>query len=293
MSISVSLFLVHVAVLRKIELTDSKALEYAEVLEQERKLLELQSSKKLLIFLIIVVIVLVLSVIVGLARTRATVSAFLPCLSLAAALAVHLMDFRTSLSGIQMWRSPQLQASECTAMSSMGLSSLKSVEGIQLTLSKSRNARLHLVRLLTWLLATAALSLLAFIVLDGMQMRGELVDYSFGRGYLTTPPHALARQNSLLLHSNVDSLPFTFAAGPYTSEVKLLLEHPYEKLDSDAGKPVPLPKAGEAEHGGGEYVVSLPSGPLYSRLTIQAFSHLYEEPTRYVFHIIRIGEAWC
>ena len=73
---------------------------------------------------------------------------------------------------------------------------------------------MQLVRLLTWLLATGALALLILIVLDELKMRGELIDYSFTRGHITTPPHALAHQNTLLLHKDVDSLPFTFSTGP-------------------------------------------------------------------------------
>ena len=293
MLISISLFLIHLAVIFKIEVTNSKALEYEEVLEKEWKLLELQSSRNTFIFLIIVLGILFVAMtieLVGLAMKHVLRSAMLPCISLLAAVVLHLMDFRSSLAGVKMWRSPQLKATECTFITSTGLSSVKGVAGFdsKLPLSQSRRLRLQLVRLLTGLLATGALSLLILIVLDGVQMRGELVDYSFGRGYITTPPHSLARQNSLLLHSNVDSLPFTFSTGPFTSEVKVQLEHPLlEKVE-----PVPVFNASDdVEHGGGEYSVPLPSGPLYSRLIVEASSHLHDKPTRYVIHVIRTGEA--
>jgi len=298
MFISVSLFLIHLAVVFKIEVTNSKALEYEEVLETKKKLLELQSSRKTFIFLIIALVVLFSTVVVGLVGLprKLTVlrSAILPCISLVTAVVLHLMDFRTSLCGIEMWRSPQLKATECTFITSTGLKSVKTVKSEALeaeTLSKSRRLRLQVVRLLTWLLAIGALSLLILIVFDGVQMRGELVDYSFGRGYITTPPHSLAHQNSLLLHSNVDSLPFTFSTGPFTSEVKVRLEHPLlEKVQSNQSVPV-FNQSDDVEHGGGEYSVPLPSGPLYGRLIVEASSHLYKEPTRYVIHLIRIGEA--
>ena len=295
MFISVSLFLIHLAVVFKIEVTNSKALEYEEVLETKKKLLELQSSRKTFIFLIIALVVLFSTVVVGLVGLPRKLivlrSAFLPCISLVTAVVLHLMDFRTSLCGIEMWRSPQLKATECTFITSTGLKSVKSEALEAETLSKSRRLRLQVVRLLTWLLAIGALSLLILIVFDGVQMRGELVDYSFGRGYITTPPHSLARQNSLLLHSNVDSLPFTFSTGPFTSEVKVRLEHPLlEKVQSNQSVPV-FNQSDDVEHGGGEYSVPLPSGPLYGRLIVEASSHLYKEPTRYVIHLIRIGEA--
>ena len=286
MSISISLFVLHLAVLYKMHLTNSRALEYEEVLETERKLLELQSSRETLITVILALLVLVIAAVRGLVKNP-TVSAVLPCISLLTAVVLHLMDFRSSLSGMKMWRSPQLQATECTSLSSKALSTTKGP--VPLKLSRRRNGRLQLVRLLTWLLATGALTLLILIVLDGLKMRGELIDYSFTRGHITTPPHALAHQNTLLLHKDVDSLPFTFSTGPFTSKVKLRLEHPL--LNSSEAENVTIFDGNSTD--GGEYSISVPAGPLYSRLIVDAASHLHQKPTRYVIHLIRTGEARC
>ena len=286
MSISISLFVLHLAVLYKMHLTNSRALEYEEVLETERKLLELQSSRETLIAVTLALLVLVIAAVRGLVKNP-TVSAVLPCISLLTAVVLHLMDFRSSLSGMKMWRSPQLQATECTSLSSTSLSTTKGP--VPLKLSRRRNGRLQLVRLLTWLLATGALTLLILIVSDGLQMRGELIDYSFTRGHITTPPHALAHQNTLLLHKDVDSLPFTFSTGPFTSKVELRLEHPL--LNSSEAENVTIFDGNSSD--GGEYSISVPAGPLYSRLIVDAASHLHQKPTRYVIHLIRTGEARC
>ena len=84
-------------------------------------------------------------------------SAILPCVSLVTALVLHLMDLRTSLSGIKMWRSPQLKATECTFITSTGLKSVKSEALEPQTLSKNLHLRLQVVRLLTWLLAIGSI----------------------------------------------------------------------------------------------------------------------------------------
>ena len=286
MTISISLFVLHVAIVYKMHLTNSKALEYEEVLETERKLVELQSSWETLVAVILALLVLVVAALTGLVKNP-TASAILPCISLVTAVALHLMDFRASLYGMKMWRSPQLNATECTSLSSAALSTTKGL--VPLKLSRRRNGRLQLVRLLTWLLATGALTLLILIVLDGLQMRGELIAYSFTRGHITTPPHALAHQNTLLLHKDVDSLPFTFSTGPFTSKVELRLEHPL--LNSSDAEPVTIFDGNATD--GGQYLVSVPAGPFYSRLIVDAASHLHQKPTRYVIHLIRTSEARC
>lgn len=163
-----------------------------------------------------------------------------------------------------------------------------SVQGESVEISSEKRFRKYVLRALIWLLATGGLSLLIFIVLDGLQMRGELVDYSVSRGFITTPPHALTMQNTLLLHKNVDSFTFSCVPGPFTSKVQLRLEHPL--LESNDTEMVPLFEEETAERHGGEFTVSLPAGPLYGRLIIQAESHLHEKPTEYTMHVLRVGD---
>ena len=154
-------------------------------------------------------------------------------------------------------------------------------------LSKERYLHKQMVRVQIWLLVMGALSLLMFIVLDGVQMRGELVDYSLSRGYTATPPHADTVQNTVVLHTNIDSLTFSFAPGPYTSKLQFQLLHPLaDSNDSKASL-----DAEDVEGNKGALTLSLPRGPLYSRLIIEAWSHLHREPTLYMFHLLRVGDA--
>lgn len=162
-------------------------------------------------------------------------------------------------------------------------------------MSREREFRKQLIRMLIWLWATSALSLLMCIVFDGMQMGGELVQYSLSRGYTSIPPHALATQNTVMLHTNVDSFTFSFAAGEFTSRLQLKLEHPLLEASNPVANMVPIFDASNESEKSvpdrSEYSVSVPAGPLYSRLIIEAESHLHSKPTQYVIHLLRLGEA--
>ena len=154
-------------------------------------------------------------------------------------------------------------------------------------LSEGRSLQKQLVKLQILLLAIGALTLLMFSVLDGVQMRGELLDYSISRGYTATPPHADTVQNTVLLHTNVDSITFSFAPGPYTSEVQLQLLHP----SIVSSNPEKCFDAEDVEEKKGDVTLSLPRGPLYGRLIVEARSHLHATPTQYMFHLLRIDDA--
>lgn len=98
----------------------------------------------------------------------------------------------------------------------------------------------------------------------------------------------------MLLHTNVDSFTFSFAAGQFTSRLQLKLEHPLLELHDSVAEMVPIFDANESEKGvtdQSEHTVSVPAGPLYSRLIIEAESHLHSKPTQYMIHLLRLGEA--
>ena len=118
---------------------------------------------------------------------------------------------------------------------------------------------------------------LAFVLSDVTKVRGELVDYSWSRGHLSYPSNIEAMHNTLLLDLNVDSLTLNIASGPNTNEVCWYAEHPLLSKNMSCG---------EGEQA--EYVVTLPSGPLYSRVSLEAKGR---HKTTYVVHIIRIGES--
>eukprot|EP00434_Breviolum_minutum_P032686 symbB.v1.2.028905.t1/scaffold3109.1/size64052/4 len=180
----------------------------------------------------------------------------------------------------------QLENGMFTCVASKGFESIRSISP-EPALSGQREGWKQVLRLQTACAAVGALTLLMFIVLDAVQMRGELLDYSFNRGYTALPPSSRAVQNTVLLHNNVDALTFTFETGPFTSKVQLRLEHPLmENLST-----ITIFEANITTGQGGEETVSLPAGPLYSRLLVDAHSHLHEKPTQYMIHFLRVGEA--
>ncbi|CAE7772956.1 Asb3, partial [Symbiodinium necroappetens] len=293
MAISISLFVIHVVVLWQTEILNACALRYEQVLKSQNKLLPLRQRKEVLPLLAVASLVLLLALTSGILSSttkqhKSAANATLPCTTLFATVALHLLDLYSSVSGLQAWRASQLSATEFTRVSSEGLETTDTNAEVP-ALSRARRFRKQLVRLLTSLVAVGALNILMLIVLDGLQMRGELVDYSFNRGYTAIPPHSQALHNTLLLHKDVDAVSFAYETGPFTSQVKLRLEHPL--LDIKEATVFDSEAADSTERKGGEYTVSMPAGPLYSRLVVEASSHLHHQPTKYVVHLLRIGEA--
>lgn len=285
-AISISLCVVHVAVLCHMETVNSQALRYDQVLEFHSKLLPLHQSRLLHVVLLGALFTSSVAVCVGLVRKRAPISASPPCVSLLVTVALHLCDYYMSREGLEKWRSPQLRIAEFTRISCKGLEVAR--EGVEKPeLTAGRDFRHHCSRLLLWLYTMGALGLLMLIVLDGVKMQGELLDYSFSRGYVATPPHSQAMHNTVLLHSSVDTVSFAYEPGPFTSRIEMCLEHPLMEA-----KQVTLFDADDSgSEMQGDYAISLPASPLYSRLIVQATSHLLERPTEYVFHFVRVGEA--
>ena len=119
LAMSVGFFLVHAATLVHMQVTNSQALVYEEVLEREGKLLQLASQKRLQMVFLGALVLVVLAMAVGVWHS---LSAIWPCSSLTVALALHAFDFHLSHDALTKWRSPQLRASEFTALNSSGLS---------------------------------------------------------------------------------------------------------------------------------------------------------------------------
>eukprot|EP00435_Cladocopium_sp_Y103_P060280 s109_g22.t1 len=95
-----------------------------------------------------------------------------------------------------------------------------------------------------------------------------------------------AFHNTLLLHDETDSVVFFFKAGEHTENITMSLEHPQlneSKMNENKNIPLPL-------HAG-EYEISIPAGPLYSRIVVEAESRLRIRPTQYTFHVVRVGES--
>ena len=91
----------------------------------------------------------------------------------------------------------------------------------------------------------------------------------------------------MVLHTNIDYLTLSLAPGPFTSKVQLRLLHPLAEFNHyDASF-----DAEDVIGDEGAFTLFLPTGPLYSRLIIEAWSHLHGKPTQYMFHFLRIGDA--
>ena len=291
--ISASLLAIHLLVLCQMEMTYSAALHYEQAMERQGKLVTLTGTSSVLTLLVSAVVMLLVAVAVGILGNEAMVSAAIPCTSLATSVAWHLMDFRSSLAGLDKWRSPQLKATEFTGTAGKSFETISSSDSKSLT--RGREFQKQMMRFLVGLLAVGALGILVLLCLDGMKMRGELVDYSFSCGRLSIPPNPSAVQNTLLLHTSVDSCSFRFEAGLHTSKVHLRLEHAYGYTALSQGVTVfdedhDKVNTGE-EKRAGEISVNLPAGPLYSRIIVSASSHLHKTPTRYMIHLLRVGEA--
>ena len=137
--------------------------------------------------------------------------------------------------------------------------------------------------------------------------QGTLLDYSFSKGHLAYWAGPTALQNTLLLHDDADSVTFFFEGSDTTEAIHLKLEHP--QLDPEDFEPIPLfirsregkgdPGAGEgAKAVAGEHQLNLPAGPLYSRITVEVANNvcfamrcMALATTKYIFHVVRVGEA--
>lgn len=121
---------------------------------------------------------------------------------------------------------------------------------------------------------------MAFVLLDMNQVRGEVVQYSFGRGHLTHPAGLDSFHNTLLLDLLVDSVSLDITKGDHTRSVCWSLEHPL------------LPQTNstclvDRQHG--HFEVEMPRGPLYGSLRLVASDA--HSNTTYIVHILRVGTA--
>ncbi len=104
------------------------------------------------------------------------------------------------------------------------------------------------------------------------------MQYTWNRGHLVYPstPHAL--HNTLLLDASADSLILDVRGGTHTRSISVFLEHP----QLNQSEPVQLTSTTECQ-------LSLPTGPLYGRIQVQAQGDAVH--TTYVVHLIRIDAS--
>ncbi|CAE7737818.1 mpeU [Symbiodinium necroappetens] len=264
----------HVLVMLERYRTSVLGTQYEEVLQTERHLLSLRmaSTKTVIVFAILQVTML------GTLLSRLTTvsSKQIPAeLGFLAGLALHAKAMYDTSSVRQKWREPQLASKEIYEFANKAMPITSTTPK---TLSSQRAQSLSLVWCLTLSVVVIALMLVARITLDVLQLRGELVAYSFTRGKLMSPSGSQSFHNTLLLDQNADSFTVDLQFGDFTRSVQIELVHP---LLTDE-EPLIVTASGEQQ-------LSLPSGPLYSQLMFHAVGDYVT--TTYVIHILRVGEA--
>ncbi|CAE7381203.1 PFDN6 [Symbiodinium sp. CCMP2456] len=289
--VSLSFCALHLAVLLQAKVTVKWGVRYDEVLERSRQRLHPVDQTHATRCFALILLVMMSALLPAVSMSASFVTPFFALIS---AVFLHAWDLSTSLNGLSKWREPQL-ACEFTEFPS---EKLPSCETVPQMLRKERESHYLVASSLTWFVATVAVGVLSLMGLDALHMRGALVDYSFSKGYLTGIAGVATLENTLLLHDAADSITFVYEGSQHTRSISLKLEHP--QLDGQDTEEVTL-FSYDGEGGGhkdpastpaaGKFEVKLPTGPLYSRITVEAASHLRISPTRYSFHIVRVGEA--
>ena len=193
-------------------------------------------------------------------------------------LALHALQLDTALSALQKWREPQIKCEEFHQVNS---ELLPHSNELPAQLSRLRFLKLALLRCFMGCLVVCAAGVLGLVTLDGSQVRGELVDYSFNRGHLLYPSEGQTFHNTVLLDNTVDSLVLTLEAGPNTIGIQLKVQHSLLP-ENETFYPMDNEKSGE-------FQVFLPASPLYGRISVVAVGH--HASSTYVFHALRSGAA--
>ena len=199
--------------------------------------------------------------------------------AVAAVVALHGIQLHGAVAGLKKWRQPQIRCHELFAVRPELLA--HSNESPK-QLSRERVRMLIGARCFMGCLAVCAVSIPGLVALDGLQVRGELVEYSFDRGHLVYPSETQGFHNTVLLDASVDSMVLNVEAGPNTMGLHLKVEHPLLPSGNETFQEFGTNKAGE-------FQVFLPAGPLYGRIIATAVGR--HSNTSYVFHILRSGTA--
>ena len=269
------MFLIHGTVLLEEIHAWWLALSYDEVLQVRRELLRLPGVT---ILSASVCGLLCGMVFVGLlvrlpTAERSQRPAFLLLLVSAA---LHARHFYMTMVSRGLWREPKLCNKESFYVE---LDTLSSTSTWPTKLSIQRAKTYFLVASLVALALSAAAMVVSFAALDILEMRGELLDYSFSRGRLTSPANTFSFHNTVLLDDKTDSLTLNFEKGNHTHGLFLQVENP---LLDNSSETIPV-------HQFTERAIPLPSSPFYSRISLIAVGSYIN--TTYIFHILRLGTA--
>ena len=268
------LYLLHLLVLLQQALSFHHGLEHEELLTQ-RKLLRLAPTHLLTGIFWLLVLPVVPLLVHGM-RAAFSESPQLSALAvICTCVLLHAKHLHDATSSHNKWREPQIQSKEYVPFTALPLQ-----------MASDAPTKLTYERALKWLAAKAvkmifawlASCALAMILLDLLQMRGQLLKYDVSRGHLTSPGSREAFHNTLLLDTNADSLTLNVELFDHTRDLLLKVEHP---LLNDTE----LVRFNES----GEHQISIPPGPLYGRISLWAVGSYAD--TNYTIHVIRVAPA--
>jgi len=267
----------HVLVLLQRGRTLTFSLQHEEVLQQSRKLLRTRMvNTRITVMFVALTSSMCLAMFLNIVARSPSSSELVGELGVLTALAMHAWAMYSTCTAREKWREPQLEHPEVYTFL---VESMPRTDEEPCSLSNGRAGKLLFVHYITTFLILGGLMLAARITLDVMQLRGELVDYTVNRGKLSYPAGSHAVQNTLLLDQNVDSLTLNVQLGDFTHGVMIQLHHP---LLGNASDVLHINESGDQQ-------LSLPNGPLYSRLSLLALGDYVN--TTYMIHILRVGEA--
>ena len=267
----------HVFILLQWDETLTFGLQYEEVLQKDCLLFRLPAvNTRIVVVLVVLQVSMSLAMLINVAsRSPDSAAGCVGELGLLAGLAVHDWAVYSMSVARDKWREPQLDNKEIYTFM---VKAMPSTDKEPPNLSGERAGKLLVSHYIARSLILVGFILAARITLDTLQLRGELVDYSVNRGKLVYPAGSHAIHNTLLLDQNADSLTLNVELGDFTYGLMIQLEHP---LVSDS-EDLFLNQSGEQQ-------LSIPAGPLYSRLTLLALGNYVN--TTYTVHILRVGEA--
>ncbi|CAE7942396.1 unnamed protein product [Symbiodinium necroappetens] len=268
------LYLLHLLVLLQQALSFHHGLEHEELLTQ-RKLLRLAPTHLLTGIFWLLVLPVVPLLVHGM-RAAFSESPQLSALAvICTCVLLHAKHLHDATSSHNKWREPQIQSKEYVPFTALPLQ-MASDAPTKLTYDGALKwlAAKAVKMIFAWLASCA----LAMILLDLLQMRGQLLKYDVSRGHLTSPGSREAFHNTLLLDTNADSLTLNVELFDHTRDLLLKVEHP---LLNDTE----LVRFNES----GEHQISIPPGPLYGRISLWAVGSYAD--TNYTIHVIRVAPA--
>ncbi|CAE7197492.1 unnamed protein product, partial [Symbiodinium sp. KB8] len=269
----------HLLVMLERYQTCALAVQYDQVLQKKRRLLQLPATHLMPLGIFVVLQAAILTIIFAKLATGSGDSRkqLVSELCFLLGLAMHGKAMYDSGAARRKWREPQLASQEVYTAT---LEAMQSTVEHPARLSRKRGQSLTVLRVVTSAVVVIALMLVARVTLDVLQLRGELVDYGLTRGKLIYPSGSSAFHNTLLLDQNADSFTVDLRLGEFTRGAEIKLVHPFVTKED---------RGSFFLNASGEQQLSLPSGPLYSRLSLLAVGDYVN--TTYVIHILRVGEA--